>query len=108
VDIEQDPDEQYEENMNIADILAGLGVYPSFQIELLQKRRKKSEQSYSSVFVEKIIAEIRETETTMQRAAADQGEEEEWTFDNFANLDVPSLCQLVGTFMPIVKLKKDD
>ena len=44
----------------------------------------------------------------MNRAAARQGSEEEWTFDNFANLGIPELMQLVGSFMPIVKLKKED
>ena len=30
LDIDQDPDEQYEENVNIQEILEGLSTYPSF------------------------------------------------------------------------------
>ena len=39
----------------------------------------------------------------MQRAAP-LDDDEEWTMDDFDKLDIPALCQLVGSFMPIVKL----
>ena len=43
----------------------------------------------------------------MQRAIP-LDDDEEWTIDDFDKLDVPALCQLVGSFMPIVKLQKED
>ena len=35
-------------------------------------------------------------------------DDEEWTMDDFDKLDIASLCQLVGSFMPIIKLDKED
>ena len=35
VDLERDPDEQFEEHLGIAEIIQGLTIYPQFQIDLL-------------------------------------------------------------------------
>ena len=43
----------------------------------------------------------------MMRAGGDD-DDDEWTMDDFEKLDIPSRCQVVGAFMPIVKLSKED
>lgn len=43
----------------------------------------------------------------MKRAVS-LDDDDAWSMDDFDKLDIPSLCQLVGSFMPIVKLTKED
>lgn len=57
VDIEADPDEQFEDHLGINEIIQGLTAYPNFQIDLLSQKRR-GEAFAGQVFIDKIQSEI--------------------------------------------------
>ena len=91
--------------MAVEDILQGLISYPQFQIKLLKKRKNKD--SVNQVFIDKLNEEIKEAQIVLYREAAKR-EGEEFSIENFAEMDLQCLMQLLGVFMPIVKLARQD
>lgn len=70
----------------------------------MQKRKKRD--GHSSVFIAKLRKEIKHTQVVIYREFQKQqdGDAAPELLEIFATLDLQGLCQLLGTFMPIIKL----
>ena len=100
----------------LEELIQGLNWYAYFQIAQMQRRKRRD--GHSAVFIDKLNSEIRQTQVCIyrefqrnSRRSANEGQEDgaaaEDIFDNFDRLSLPALCQLLGTFMPIAKLRKE-
>lgn len=102
-------DENFEQDLNLDEIVQGLNWYATFQVQQMLKRKRRD--GHSSVFIDKLEAEMKQTQyviyTEFQKYQRDEQEAPEIT-DLFQKLSLPALCQLLGTFMPIIKLKQAD
>ena len=100
-------DEVFDQNLQVDEILEGLNWYAGFQINVLNRRRKRD--AVARTFIEKLESEMKQSQTVVYKHFA-QFEEagEEFSIDQFAGMELSALCQLLGTFMPIVKLQKED
>ena len=85
----------------------------------MNKRKKRD--GHSKVFIDKLNSEIRQTQVCIYREFSQQEadgqnnkrqrqaqQSEQNLIRQFNGLSLPALCQLLGTFMPIAKLKKED
>lgn len=72
---------------------------------MLSKRRKGTK--VDSVFVDKLTIEMNQTKMALYRESAKK-EDEEFSVDFFAEYDISVLAQILGTFMPIIRLKKEN
>ena len=73
--------------------------------------RRKKRDGHSTVFIDKLNSEIKQTQVCIYREFQSNYEEnggQSDVFEKFDQLSLQALCQLLGTFMPIAKLKKDD
>ena len=104
--------------MGIDEIIAGLNWFAHFQVNHMKKRKKR--EGHNKVFIEKLTSEINQTQVVIYREfnkhknkskkgkQAAQQENDDNMVEQFNALSLPVLCQLLGTFMPIAKLSKQD
>ena len=73
----------------------------------MQKRKKKD--GHAKIFIEKLQSEVKQTQVAIYREFdKNTGDEEFNMLEQFNRLSLQALCQLLGTFMPICKLQKED
>ena len=82
-------------------------------------QRRKRRDGHSAIFIDKLNSEIKQTQVCIyrefqrnSRRSADGGQEDgaaaDDIFDNYDRLSLQALMQLLGTFMPIAKLRRED
>ena len=87
IDIAQDPDEVFEQNIHVDEILEGLNWYPNFQVSILKKRKKTDK--ISNVFIDKLHKEMEESAIVLRRESANWNGE--FDLQQFADMDIASL-----------------
>ena len=104
--VDYDEDEVFENNLQVDEILDGLNWYASFQIQLMNKSKNKD--AVSQVFIDKLTTEMKQSEIVVYREFGKlQEDQEEFSIEQFGDLKIAALSQLLGTFMPIAKLQKE-
>ncbi len=73
----------------------------------MKKRRKQ--EKVANCFIRKLSQEMRQSQVVVYRHFTRfQDNGEEFSIDHFGSLDLAAISQLLGTFMPIVKIPKED
>ena len=101
--VECPEDEEFDQNNQVSDVLDGLNWYAKFQISIMSKRKNKD--GIDKVFIQKLKKEMKESQVVVYRQfQKNQDSGEDFGVEQFGDMDIASLSQILGTFMPIVKL----
>ena len=79
-------DENFDENLQVEELLEGLGWYANLQLSLMKS--KKFRDSVSNVFVEKISHELKQSETVVYREFYKEQRDEEFSIDMFGEMNL--------------------
>lgn len=67
--------------------------------------KRKNKDGIDKVFIQKLKKEMKESQVVVYRQfQKNQDSGEDFGVEQFGDMDIASLSQILGTFMPIVKL----
>ena len=84
--IDYPEDENFDENLQVEELLEGLGWYAKLQVSLMKS--KKFKDSVSGVFIDKISHELKQSETVVYREFYKEQRDEEFSIDMFGEMNL--------------------
>ena len=88
--IDYPEDENFDENLQVEELLEGLGWYANLQVQLMKS--KKFRDSVSGVFIDKISHELKQSETVVYREFYKEQRDEEFSIDMFGEMNLQALA----------------